>query len=1194
MSDLVFKLVLDAEVNDYISNVDRSGTTTKAVFDAIKKEADKLRQASEETAKQIGEIIPKGTKELADALTTSLTKATGMIENAGDEASKTAKNFTDFGVKSGQAIDRLKADLVQAKQKLQEFASTNATPQSIAAAQSAVDQLEKEVEQADAAFNNFESAVLNANKEVKNTQGAAAQAQKGIDGLKTSYTTLVSAMAAVGIGVGVKELIQTADTYTNLSAKIKIAIGDTGNFESAMAGVHQTAILTNSNLESTAGLFTQITYVGKELGLVQNDVLGLTKTITQAVQTGGGSAQATDAAITQLIQSLNSGRLAGEEFNSVSEQAPVITRALAKELGVTTGELRKMAENGDLTSRVVIRALQNQAQVIDEEYKKLPITVEKALQRIQTQWQITIGEINNSTSTTETIAKGLLVIADNLQIVKTFFDDIANGISYFSERFSDIDPSTLNAIRDTLSDVYENLKKTAKDVVDFGGTAFSAFSSVLDAISPLFAALLSGQEDVSGLTTAFNLLRMAMAAGSDITTGFNIGLKLLLASIQFLSAGIYALSSSVLDFIGFDTLATQAQKASDRMFAQAEKNAQQAVKLSEDHKWAVIETYNDIGKTQLQKDQEAVASSKAKLEELLKDQKTEVDGKKQSESEKLRAVQEYAEAAIKANGGVMDGTMQADLMTKGYIVTLDEAGKVAVQAWDASGKAAKEAAEASKLSIEKAKQADDEYTAFLKESAIQRVQLQKQVEEAKRTGDLNALKSAQDSLTAIDAKEKELAAVRKQRAIEAQQDAGGYGKAIENAAKQGALALGVDLDAALNKVSRGFKEKQDQVNDLAAGVQRLGATGEQAAAIIYDAWSKWLETAKSQAEIDAAKAKLLEFEKQGVFSTKQVEMGMLAIKQVTEKLPDDLDEVGKAFDRLGIKTKEQLKLAAQSAIADFNTIKASGKATSDGLKQAYERVMQAAAASGDQAVIANAKAQGASVGLQAQIDETGKSSVQSTQEIVDSLYKVGETARGSAADGFRELGRVAREEAKSTADEWIDAMAKIDAERKAKDASNNKGLSELQGGIDQMAQDYYDRLVAAGMDQSRARDLADKARYSLAVETTTSLKGGTTQNMNTTKQEMEKTLAYWENRKSSKSGSGSISAIDTSASISAPNIQAPIIEPTKTPIVETSPAKNVSIQLSYAGYSAELSGTQDQVDAAEELFRQLEEAKKRS
>lgn len=1194
MSDLVFKLVLDAEVKDYISNVDRSGTTTKAVFDAIQKEAEKLKAATEETSKQLSEIIPKGTKELADALTISLTKATGMIENAGTESARTAKNFTDLGVKSNRALEQLKLDLTQSKQKLSELSATDANPKSIAIAQQAVDQLEKEVMQADAAFNKFEGAVLAANKEVRNTESASLQAQKGIDGLKTSYSMLASAIAAVGIGVGIKDLIQTADTYTNLSARIKIAVGDTGNFEEAMSGVHQTAILTNSNLESTASLFTQITYVGKEMGLAQEQVLGLTKTITQAVQTGGGSAQAADAAITQLIQSLNSGRLSGEEFNSVSEQAPVIMRALAKELDVTTGELRKMAENGDLTSKVVIRALQNQSQVIDEEYKKLPLTVEKALQRIQTQWQITIGEINNSSSTTETIAKGLLVIADNLQIVKTFFDDIAVGLSYFSERFADIDPSTINAIRDTLSDLYRNLKQSAKDLIDFGETVFSAFSSALDAVSPLFAALLSGQEDVSGLATAFNVLRMGLAAVSDLGTGLNVGLKLVLASIQFLSAGIYSLSAAVLDFLGFDTLAAQAKNASDRMFAEAEKNTRQAIKISEEHKWAVIETYNDIGKTQLQKDQEAVASSKAKLQELLKDQQTEVDGKKTSEEEKLRAVQTYAEAAIKANGGVMDGTMQADLLTKGYIVTLDDAGKVAVQAWDASGKAAKEAAEASKISIEKAKQADDEYTAFLKESAIQRVQLQKQVEEAKRTGDLNALKSAQDSLAAIDSKEKELAAVRKQRAIEAQQDAGGYGKAIENAAKQGALALGVDLDAALNKVSRGFKEKQDQVNDLAAGVQRLGATGEQAAAIIYDAWSKWLETAKSQAEIDAAKAKLLEFENQGVFSTKQVEMGMLAIKQVTAQLPDDLDEVGKAFDRLGIKTKEQLKLAAQSAIADFNTIKASGQATSEGLKQAYERVMQAAAASGDQAVISNAKAQGASVGLQAQIDATGKSSVQSTQEIVDGLYNVGETARGAAAQGFRELGRVAREEAKSTADEWQDAMAKVDAQRKAQAASTAKGLGQAMDDMNAKVADYEQRLIAAGMNAGEARSKAQESKDAMYFAYQKALQSGSVIDYSAPLlKKMEDTLKYWEGKKSGSSGS-SISVGGNAPVVPAPNIQAPSIEAPKMPgTTDIGNPKTQVYHFEFGGKVVELTGDPSQQDLVNDLFTQLEQAKKR-
>ncbi len=59
-----------------------------------------------------------------------------------------------------------------------------------------------------------------------------------------------------------------------------------------------------------------------------------------------------------------------------------------------------------------------------------------------------------------------------------------------------------------------------------------------------------------------------------------------------------------------------------------------------------------LAKTQAEKDAESVASSKAKLEKILADQTAEADGKKATEQEKLKAVQDYAEAAIRANGGV--------------------------------------------------------------------------------------------------------------------------------------------------------------------------------------------------------------------------------------------------------------------------------------------------------------------------------------------------------------------------------------------------------------------------------------------------------------------------------------------------------------------------------------------------------------
>jgi hypothetical protein len=94
------------------------------------------------------------------------------------------------------------------------------------------------------------------------------------------------------------------------------------------------------------------------------------------------------------------------------------------------------------------------------------------------------------------------------------------------------------------------VKVLIANIAEFGKTVWSAFTTALDAVSPLFAALFSGGENVGGLTTLMNMLRMAMAAVSDVAFGLNIGFKTILASIQFLAGGVYALSSAILGFLG--------------------------------------------------------------------------------------------------------------------------------------------------------------------------------------------------------------------------------------------------------------------------------------------------------------------------------------------------------------------------------------------------------------------------------------------------------------------------------------------------------------------------------------------------------------------------------------------------------------------------------------------------------------------
>ena len=265
-------------------------------------------------------------------------------------------------------------------------------------------------------------------KVVQSTQQVAAETTRtgktmrdGMTSISTQLQNIQSiATAALGGGFAtglLKDVTDTADAFNNLSARVKLATGEGANFETGFKGVQQVALQTSSALESTGTLFARIVSAGKEFNLTQDAALGLTRTINQAVQLSGASASASDAAITQLIQGLQSGVLRGEEFNSVMEQAPRLAQALAAGLGVTTGQLRAMAQAGELTAKTVITSLQSQSAALQDEFTKLPATVGRAITNLQTQWSLFVGNLDSSTGVTSYVANGINLIANNLETV---------------------------------------------------------------------------------------------------------------------------------------------------------------------------------------------------------------------------------------------------------------------------------------------------------------------------------------------------------------------------------------------------------------------------------------------------------------------------------------------------------------------------------------------------------------------------------------------------------------------------------------------------------------------------------------------------------------------------------------------------------------------------------------------------------
>ena len=122
--DLVFKVVLQADTKDFVSNVKQSESTTKAVFDAIKEEADKLRQASAETSKQIGDIVPATTQQKVEQLVTELHAATMAIDSLGDDAITSADNLKQMGDYGQRALNDLQEELSKARLNLNLLSAT--------------------------------------------------------------------------------------------------------------------------------------------------------------------------------------------------------------------------------------------------------------------------------------------------------------------------------------------------------------------------------------------------------------------------------------------------------------------------------------------------------------------------------------------------------------------------------------------------------------------------------------------------------------------------------------------------------------------------------------------------------------------------------------------------------------------------------------------------------------------------------------------------------------------------------------------------------------------------------------------------------------------------------------------------------------------------------------------------------------
>ncbi|HBR1738778.1 TPA: tape measure protein [Klebsiella pneumoniae] len=211
-----------------------------------------------------------------------------------------------------------------------------------------------------------------------------------------------------------KKLIAIGDEMVTLQARIGRLSPSIDVAKDTLASLSAIASQTGSGLYETEKLWESLTTSLKETGATNAQVLSLTATLQKIGTIGGSSAEEMSNALRQFGQSMAKGVIQAEEFNSVIEQMPELARQIAAGLGISIGDLRKRMLEGKLTAQDALNAIQRQSQSVNEEFDKMPVSIDRAKNSLDVAFKNAINDLNQAIGLTTTLAGLMQSVADNL------------------------------------------------------------------------------------------------------------------------------------------------------------------------------------------------------------------------------------------------------------------------------------------------------------------------------------------------------------------------------------------------------------------------------------------------------------------------------------------------------------------------------------------------------------------------------------------------------------------------------------------------------------------------------------------------------------------------------------------------------------------------------------------------------------
>ena len=371
----------------------------------------------------------------------------------------------------------------------------------------------------------------NLNLQMNNTEREANETRSAFAGWQAAIITANQALGLVRSAIeGINNGMQIVDKYNNLNARVALVNDGLQTQAELQDKIFLAAQRSFATYESVADTVAKLNLLAGDAFSSNDESIKFAEIMNKSFAVAGTEAGQMTAALLQMNQALASGRLQGDEYRSIIENAPLIANAIADYMGKSRAEMKELSSQGVITSDIIKAAVFKAGDEIEKKFQAMPMSFGQAMNVIQNEairtFEPVFKMISNGINSNgwkgfaSTVSGVISEVAGQLQYWMTLVQGILASPGF--QQFAQMLVNSFAAVMVVLEWTITGMLKIANEFFYVWPLIEPVVLGVVAALTLYKAALMASAAWTaisSGVMVAYNAAQTFVSIGYGVLTG---------------------------------------------------------------------------------------------------------------------------------------------------------------------------------------------------------------------------------------------------------------------------------------------------------------------------------------------------------------------------------------------------------------------------------------------------------------------------------------------------------------------------------------------------------------------------------------------------------------------------------------------------------------------------------------------------